>query len=48
MDEQILIFSQNCQGLSLAAKRRDMFHFVRLYYLYKFKICEFTFKMENG
>lgn len=29
MGEQITIFSQNCQGLSLASKRRDLFHFVK-------------------
>lgn len=29
MAEHIVIFSQNCQGLSLAAKRRDIFQYVR-------------------
>ena len=29
MDEQITIFLQNCQGLSLASKRNDVFHFVK-------------------
>ena len=30
MDENLLIFSQNCRGgLSVTEKRRDMFHYVR-------------------
>ena len=29
MDDQITIFSQNCQGLSLVTKRWDLFHYVR-------------------
>ena len=29
MDDQVTIFSQNCQGLSLVTKRRDLFQYVR-------------------
>ena len=30
MDENLLIFSQNCRGeLSVTEKRRDLFHYVR-------------------
>ena len=30
MDDQLTIFSQNCRGgLSVATKRRDLFHYVR-------------------
>ena len=29
MDEQITFVSENCQGLSLASKRRDLFYFVK-------------------
>ena len=29
MSDDILIFSQNCQGLANMQKRRDLFHFVK-------------------